>query len=529
MAHHALNLLDASWLLVESRETPMHVGALMPFSLPDNAGPDFVRELMALFRAHREVSAPWNRRLKMPRLKGLLPVWEEVEEVDLEHHVHHSALPRPGGERELGQLIARLHSQPLDLGRPPWEVELIEGLAGDRFALYVKVHHSLIDGIGGVRLLVRAMSEDPGESLRLKPFWCSAPERRTRRRRAQAAEAPVATAAHVAAELMEKLRFQAGTMPDVARAFGAMLGAIGNRHDVLKIPFDTPISILNGRIHGARRFATQSFELSRLKALAEAADATLNDIVLAICGGALRRFLEELGELPEKPLTAGIPVSVRPRDDDGSGNAITFIISTLGTDLADPLERLEAIRASTRRAKEHVQSLPREAMLQYTLLLMAPYMGTLLTGIGGRTRPMFNVTISNVPGPPRPLYFRGARMEACYPVSLVTHGQALNITCQSYAGHLNFGFTGCRDSLPHMQRVATFTGEALAELELALLAPQRARPSAGTAAAPLRTKTTRAKAPARKRASAASSPAKAGKARKTGAKTGRSASRRPRT
>ncbi|MCK7594137.1 WS/DGAT/MGAT family O-acyltransferase [Pseudomarimonas salicorniae] len=485
MGNRALNLLDASWLLVESRETPMHVGALMPFSLPADAGPDFVRRIMAVFRSSDHVQPPWNRRLKSPKLKGLVPVWEEVEEIDLEHHVHHSALPHPGGERELGQHIARLHSQPLDLSRPPWEVELIEGLEGGRFALYTKVHHALMDGIGGVKLLVRAMSTDSKQSQKIQPFWTIKPEKKPERRKRSRAEAPAATAAQIAADLMDKARFQAGTVPDVARAFGAMIGAVRNKEDVLKIPFDTPTSVLNGRIHGPRRFATQRFRLDRLKALAKATDATLNDIVLALCGGALRRFLDELGELPEKSLTAGIPVSVRPRDDAESGNAITFIISTLGTDIADPLERLETIRASTRRAKEHVQSMPREAMLQYTLLLMAPYMGTLLTGIGGRTRPMFNITISNVPGPEKPLYFRGARLEASYPVSLVTHGQALNITCQSYDGHLNFGFTGCRDSLPHMQRVATYTGEALAELEALLLAPgARARPAGRSADKP---------------------------------------------
>jgi diacylglycerol O-acyltransferase / wax synthase len=495
MANRALNLLDASWLLVESRDTPMHVGALMPFSLPPNAGPDFVRQIMAEFRSADIPAPPWNRRLKMPKFKGLVPVWEEVEEIDLEHHVHHSALPAPGGERELGQLIARLHSQPLDLTRPPWEVELIEGLEGGRFALYTKAHHALMDGIGGVKLLVRAMSTDAKASLKIRPFWTIQPEAKPAKpRKRPVMEDPVATAAQVANDLFEKVRGQAGNVPDIARAFGAMIGAVRNKEDVLKIPFDTPVSILNGRIRGPRRFATQRFELDRLKALAKASDATLNDIVLAICGGALRRFLDELGELPEKSLTAGIPVSVRPKDDNESGNAITFIISTLGTDIADPLERLEAIRASTRRAKEHVQSLPRDAMLQYTLLLMAPYMGTLLTGIGGRTRPMFNITISNVPGPEQALYFRGARMEASYPVSLVTHGQALNITCQSYDGYLNFGYTGCRDSLPHMQRVATYSGAALAELETLLLqAPPdkkaKAKPAkAATTEAPVATK-----------------------------------------
>jgi diacylglycerol O-acyltransferase / wax synthase len=460
MSNRPLNLLDASWLLVESAETPMHVGALMPFSLPPDAPADFLGRIMATFRAATSVAPPWNRRLLMPRMRGLVPVWAEVDEIDLEHHIHHSALPAPGGERELGQLIARLHSQPLDLTRPPWEVELIEGLEGDRFALYTKVHHSLMDGIAGVKLLLRAMSTDARASRRIAPFWTigSAPPKKRR-------EAPPATVAQIASQLLDSVRGQAGSVPNIARAFGAMVGAVRNKDDVLQIPFDTPQSIINGRIRGPRRFATQRFELARLKALTGALDATLNDIVLALCGGALRRFLLELGELPEKPLTAGIPVSVRPKDSEGEGNAITFIISTLGTDIDDALERVAAIRASTRRAKQHVQNLPQQAMTQYTLLLMAPYMASLMTGVGGRTRPMFNITISNVPGPEQPLYFRGAKMEASYPVSLVSHGQALNITCQSYAGFLHFGFTGCRDSLPHMQRIATYTGEALEELE----------------------------------------------------------------
>jgi len=474
MANRPLNLLDASWLLVESAETPMHVASLMPLSLPDDAGPDFVRDIMRTLRASTAVEAPWNRKLHSPRLKGLVPLWVEVDSIDLEHHVRHSALPAPGGERELGQLIARLHSQPLDLSRPPWEVELIEGLEGGRFAIYTKVHHALMDGIGGVKLLVRAMSTDRKASRKLDPFWCIKPERKPKKPRV---EAPPATVAQMTAQLLDTVRGQADSLPNIARAFGAMVSAVRNKNDVLAVPFDTPLSILNGRIRGPRRFATQRFELARLKAVAKAADATLNDIVLALCGAALRRFLSELGELPEKSLTSGIPVSVRPKDDEeagaDAGNAITFIISTLGTDIEDPLERLAAIRASTRRAKEHVQSLPRKSMLQYTLLLMAPYMASLLTGVGGRTRPMFNITISNVPGPEQPLYFRGARVDASYPVSLVSHGQALNITCQSYAGYLHFGYTGCRDTLPHMQRLAPYTGEALEELEAALAQAQK--------------------------------------------------------
>jgi WS/DGAT/MGAT family acyltransferase len=480
-----LNPLDASWLLVESRDTPMHVGGLMRFALPEDLPPDFFRELLTEFRAARSFAPPWNQKLRSALFdpRKLWPAWERTEDIDLEHHVRLSALPTPGGERELGQLIARLHSQPLDLSRPPWECELIEGLAGGRqFAIYVKMHHSLIDGIGGIKLLEKAMAGDAETSRKLPPFWTiGTGQRRGGKRPPSPAE--------VIAGLTEAVRGQVSSVADIARAFGSMFAGLGSR-DRLAIPFEAPMSVLNGRIRGQRRFATQRFALDRLKAIAAAVNCTLNDVVLALCGGALRRFLVELDQLPETPLTAGIPVSVRPKDDEGTGNAITFIISTLGTDIATPLERLRAISASTRRAKEHVAGLPRRAMMQYTLVLMAPYMASLITGVGGRTRPMFNITISNVPGPDRPLYFRGARLEAAYPVSLITHGQALNITCQSYDGHLAFGFTGCRDTLPHMQRIATYTGEALDELEAALglggkRRPSRRRPPSIAAPAPV--------------------------------------------
>jgi len=218
-----------------------------------------------------------------------------------------------------------------------------------------------------------------------------------------------------------------------------------------------------------RRFATQQFPMPRLRALAAAAGCTLNDVVLAICGGALRQFLAERDALPERPLTAGIPISVRPKDDEGTGNAISFIVATLGTDIADAGERLAAIRASVQAAKAHVQALPRQAMMQYTMLLMAPTMLTLLAGIGGRTPPMFNITISNVPGPETPLYFRGAELVSIFPASIVTHGQALNITCESYAGQMNFGFTACHTTVPGVQKLAVLAAEALAALEAAVV------------------------------------------------------------
>jgi WS/DGAT/MGAT family acyltransferase len=210
----------------------------------------------------------------------------------------------------------------------------------------------------------------------------------------------------------------------------------------------------------------------------------------------LRRFLIERGHLPDKPLTAGIPVSVRPKDDQDTGNAISFIVSTLGTDIEDATQRLQAIKTSVRHAKSHVQSLPQQAMLQYTLLLMAPTIVTLLTGIGGRTRPMFNVTVSNVPGPDKPLYFRGAELLSIFPASIVTHGQALNITCESYAGTMNFGFTGCHTSLPSMQHLAVYAADALQELEDAILPKPAAAKKKANAPVATKTAATKRAAPA---------------------------------
>lgn len=462
-----LNPMDASWLHVESHDTPMHVAGLMVFELPKDAPPDYFQRMFAMFREHREFYPPWNRRLRSARLKTLAPAWVEDNDLDIEYHVRLSALPWPGGEREFGQLIARLHSQSLDFTRPPWECTVIQGLEGARFALYIKIHHSLIDGVGATRMLARVLPKSP-DDLETPPFWAVPPPPRPELDSA-------AAAVRAAGGLLGAVRGGLRSVPDLARAAGELIQAARSPDDTLGTPFRAPKSILNGRIKGSRRFATQIYPIERIKRLAKAAECTLNDIVLAICSGSLRRFLKEANALPAKSLTVGCPVSVRPKDDQEQGNAISFIIANLATDIADPVKRLEAIRTSVLRAKEHLQSLPKHAIQSYTMMLMGPYIAQLVTGLGGRTRPVFNITISNVPGPQQTLYFRGARMVANYPVSLVTHGQAINITCQSYADTLDFGFVACRDTLPHMQRIAVYTGEALEELEAAILRPRKRR------------------------------------------------------
>jgi WS/DGAT/MGAT family acyltransferase len=452
-----LKPLDAAWLYVESRDTPMHVAGLQTFIPPKNAKASFLRDVMARLRESTEFVPPWNLRLADSALRRLAPAWITEKNVDLDYHVRHSALPGPGGERELGVLVSRLHSHPLDLNRPLWECHLIEGLEGGRFALYTKMHHALMDGMAGMRMIQRSMSESP-RGREVQPPWSLGGL--SQREHA----APRSFAERLSA-LAQGAREQAATLPEVTRAMTQVWGRGKDPDPELVAPFSAPRSVLNGRVTAPRRFATQHYELDRLRALAKKAKVTLNDVVLEICASALRRFLDELGTLPQEPLTAGLPVSIRPQGDDTVGTAITFILANLATDHADPRERLEKIRTSTVHAKQHLQRLSKASLNNYTSAFMGPFILSLMTGLGGRGRPMFNVTISNVPGPEKPLYFAGARLEAMYPISLLSHGQALNITCVSYAGTLNFGFTGCRDTLPHMQRLAVYTGEALEELE----------------------------------------------------------------
>jgi WS/DGAT/MGAT family acyltransferase len=204
-----------------------------------------------------------------------------------------------------------------------------------------------------------------------------------------------------------------------------------------------------------------------MRAVAKAAGGTLNDVILALSAASLRRYLLELDALPEEPLIAMVPVAIRAKDDVGGGNAVGAILASLATDIADPGERLAEIVASTREAKQQLQGMSKAAILQYSAMLLAPSLAQMIPSTAGHVRPTFNVVISNVPGPETPLYFRRAKLDAAYPMSIPVHGQALNITCNSYAGSMCFGFTGCRDTVPHLQRLAVYCGESLAELEAA--------------------------------------------------------------
>jgi diacylglycerol O-acyltransferase / wax synthase len=458
MRSKRLGLMDTLFLAAEGRESMMHVGGLLLLTPPPDAPPSWLRGLTEELRAAR-LQHPWDFRLRAPELlKNPLQWWVEDEAFDVDYHVRRSALPSPGDERELGVLVSRLHSGQLDFHHPPWEVHFIEGLERGRFALYFKIHHSLLDGYTSMRMLADSLSTDPDE--RDTPIFFTRPPARRKER------SPLAAASF--AGLLEFARDQADATRDVGRAIANVIRAVRAHDHSLVAPLQAPRSILNRRISRNRRFATQQLPTERLRALGKRAGGTVNDVILALSGAAIRRLLLDLDALPDQPLIAMLPVNVRPKDDPGGGNALGAILASLATDVADPAERLRAIIDSTCRAKDQLRGMSRTAIIQYTALLMAPLALQLMTGAAGRMRPTFNVVISNVPGPTEPLYFRGARLEGLYPLSIPFHGYALNITISGYTDTLNFGFTGCRDTLPHLQRLAVYSANALEELDGAL-------------------------------------------------------------
>ncbi len=444
--------LDSVFLLTETREHPMHVGGLMLLEPPDGAGPEFAGEIYRGLLGASDLQPDFRKR-PAKLLGGISSVgWAFDDDVDLEYHVRRSALPVPGRVRELLELTSRLHGSLLDRHRPLWEAHVVEGLADGRFAVYVKVHHSLIDGVSLLRLMRRTLSADPRE-LELRTPWS-----------VRLSSRPRTESSSPLGELTQMVKGVAALGPSTLKLARAAL-----LEQQLTLPFEAPRTMLNVKIGGARRCAAQSWPVERIIAVKRAAGVTLNDVVLAMCAGALRAYLDEQHALPDHPLVAMVPVSLRTEAEaDSGGNMVGAILCNLATDLKDPAQRLATISESMRRNKKVFSELPRTQALALSAANMAPLALAAIPGFVSAAKPPFNIVISNVPGPAEPMYWRGARLDGNYPMSIALDGQALNMTVVSNAGNLDFGLVGCRRSVPHLQRLLGHLDTALEDLEHAV-------------------------------------------------------------
>ena len=453
------------FLLAENRRMPMHVGGLQLYKLPPDAGRNYVTDLYESLRQPADIDPLFRKHPHRSARTAGAWVWAEDDDFDIDYHLRHSALPRPGRVRELLDLVGRLHSSRMAAERPLWEWHLIEGLRGRRIAMYAKVHHALIDGIGASRILQGALSTDP-DVRGLPAPWV----RRTPALSVDTASGPVTTLETVS---MTALRQAIGITTEAAGLPGALIETLRRslRNEASSLALFAPKTILNQPITGSRRFAAQDWPLERLQAISKASNTTVNDVVLAMCSGAMRRYLAELDELPETSLVAMVPVALRGRRGSG-GNAIGSVMVRLGTDLEDPAARLAVVHNSMRDGKESLSSMtPLQVQAMSALGQVPALLPTLLRladfKMTGAMRPAYNLVISNVPGPRSTLYYNGAELLGNYPLSIPIDGMALNITCTSYAGTMAFGLTGCRRTVPHLQRLLSHLDTELTALEAA--------------------------------------------------------------
>jgi len=426
---------------------------LDPSSAPDGWSfghfQDFIAERLPAL-------APLRRRLVEVPFDLARPFWSEGAEIELASHLHRAALPSPGGMRELATLATEIDERPLDRSRPLWDLTLVEGLEGGRVALLAKLHHATMDGLAGMKLMAALFSATPE------------------------IPSPLTAPAGTGSQLPGNLALLAGAFPWLLRqplraaraglrtARSALRGSFARRAPPQAPALHPPRSIFNGPISPYRSVATSSLPLAELHELAHRADATINDVLLAVVGGALRRYLTPRGTLPRKPLVVGMPVAVRSEGDERA-NALSLVTVSLATDLTDPAARLGAIRDATRLHKQRRGSTLGEDLSAWVDVPPPFFFSFLVRAyldlkLDERMAPFMNLIVSSVPAPPQHLYLAGARLEGIHPLGPILAGLALNITAVGCGESLDLGLVACRRRVPDLWDLADALPAAFADL-----------------------------------------------------------------
>ncbi len=472
-----LSGVDSMFLYMETPTNHMHVtGVFLLDPKTSPVGFSFARvHAMVARRLNR--AAPFRRRVVEVPFRLAHPVWIEDPDFDLDYHVRRACLPSPGGRAELEDFVGQIVALPLDRHRPLWEMYVVEGLEAGLEAVVVKMHHAAIDGVSGAELSATwlDLQADP-------PLETNEDDWRPERVPSEvdllvAAWAQLLAGPVKAARGVQRLLATALHLSEHNRDPGVL-------HPPL--PFSAPRTSFNLAITPHRRVALGEVLLDDLKAVKNHFGCTVNDVVLALCAGALRRYLFARGELPEEPLVGFVPISFRAEDERlSAGNRLSAMLTSLATDVADPVERLRLIAAAMSQAKAQHSLVGADVLTDWTEFTFPALIGRAArlissTRVFDRVRPAFNVTISNIPGPPFPLFLAGARLVGMYPLGPVVEGAGLNMTVMSYCGTVYFGFNGCRETVPDIWALPAMVVDSLDEL-VAVVRPRR-RPGSGARA-----------------------------------------------
>jgi diacylglycerol O-acyltransferase / wax synthase len=486
-----LTALDQQFLALEDSRNYGHVGALSiydPSTAPN--GELTLPRLQDLIAERLPLVPPFRWRLATVPFNLDYGYWVDDPDFDLEFHVREIALAPPGTDAQLAEQVARIYARPLDRARPLWEIYLIHGLPGDRTAVMSKIHHAVIDGISGAEIMGVLFDPTPeGPDTPPRPTKQTPPDAKPSDLNMLARGLlglprypirVIKAAPQAIPNLAEVQSFAA--IPGVKRAgrfIGNLQRALGRDTVVGRLDLTPPRTSFNGKVSAHRRYAFGQLSLDDVKQIKKHYDCTVNDVVVAICAGAVRHWLARHEQLPDDPLVAQIPVSVRREHEQGTyGNRILLMTAPLHTEIEDPIERLQATHESLLEMKERHRALP-AGLLQDANEFIPPALFsqaarlTFSLGASSASRPAWNLVVSNVPGPQFPLYMAGARLEAHYPISVITDGMGLNITVMSYCGHLDFGIVADREQMPDVWSLMDWLGEALEELRPPASPPTR--------------------------------------------------------
>ena len=441
-----LSGLDSTFLYLESPETPMHVGSLHTYKLPAKFKGDFAQVLREHLAKRMHLVPIFSRKLQFMPLDLGHPSWQRVDDVDLQYHVRKITIPKPGTFAQLESYCARLHCNLIDRARPLWEFYIFDGLASGEIGFYSKIHHATLDGQAGT-VLANAIL-DVTEIPRDVP-----PPDANKNRSAKATPISKLLGAAISNSISQYAKI-ARSLPAAVSAIGS--AAIKSRGAGVSL---APRTVFNQNVSRQRLFVTARIDMSEAKAIGKSLGGSLNDVVLYLCSTALRTYLTKHGGIPKQSLVALMPVSLREAGNKELNNQASMMLVSLGSHIADPLKRFEAILESTAKVKTALSSLKSVMPTDYPSLL-TPWLVQGLSGtynksrIANIIRMPANLVISNVPGPQIPLYMAGARMMSFHPLSIVVHGIALNITVQTYAGHIEFGIIACKQAVPEARSIA---------------------------------------------------------------------------
>ncbi|NJD32206.1 MAG: wax ester/triacylglycerol synthase family O-acyltransferase [Gammaproteobacteria bacterium] len=455
---NTIPMLDLMFFLTETQDNPRHVGSVLIFQKPKRGGERITGEIVGAYRRAKPV-APFNR---VPVFKAVgLPEWREVDSIDPSHHVLHLALPAPGSNEQLHELVADLHAPMLERHRPGWKMYVIDGLEGDRFAIYHKVHHSLVDGESGMAMLRNSLATSPRD--RRIRTTVQLPHRHRPRPAPEGLRDALEREARALAK--RTISLGRGSFRVLEQAVEGLRGFSpkGTR------AFTAPHTPMNDPIYNARSITHAVLPLARMKAVARAWDATLNDVALTILDAGINRYLKEAGRPPGHPLVALCPVSLHDPDVKKATTNVSAVFPPLGAVTAPIDERLRQVMASMRTAKEQLKGLGKRAAYVYAVLAFAMTETLVIAqperlGLGMLAA---NVLVSNVRGPDETLYLDGAKLEAFFPVSTLIVGVGLNVTLMSYDGLVILGYTANGSALPEVESLARYTQDAFAALEKA--------------------------------------------------------------